>query len=179
MKINELSIPERWRAICDFPMYRVSSRGRVSSSYSGMWKVLKNRLGNKGYLDVNLFNKFVKHKTHLIHHLVLGAFVGTRGRGLVTNHKNGIKIDNRLGNLEYTTSSENANHAYSAGLRVPNSCKAVDRLTTSGQILETFKSQSEARRETGVAQSQISACCLNKRKYYTAGGFVWQFSSEE
>lgn len=44
--------------------------------------------------------------------LVLKAFVG-EGAGLETNHKNHIKGDNRLENLEYTNKWENNSHAHS------------------------------------------------------------------
>ena len=43
------------------------------------------------------------------------TFIGTRPEGMVVNHKNGVKTDNRLENLEYITSRENTIHAFKMG----------------------------------------------------------------
>ncbi len=52
-------------------------------------------------------------------------------------------------------------------------CKKIYQLSRDGEIVSKHHSQAEASRETGVRQSDISACCRNKRK--TAGGFMWAF----
>ena len=39
-------------------------------------------------------------------------FIGPRNNDNVINHKNGIKTDNRVDNLEYITRSENMKHSF-------------------------------------------------------------------
>lgn len=46
-------------------------------------------------------------------------FYGPIKHGLVINHKNGIKTDNRIGNLEVVTESENQKHGYRVLGRTP------------------------------------------------------------
>ena len=65
----------------------------------------------RGYPAIKLNNKQQR-----IHKLVMLAFVGETPKGFEINHKNGIKTDNRLSNLEFVTHSYNVAHAYRLGL---------------------------------------------------------------
>jgi hypothetical protein len=47
---------------------------------------------------------------------VAEAFLGPIPNGREVNHKNGVKTDNRAGNLEYMTRRENLQHAKRLGL---------------------------------------------------------------
>lgn len=58
-----------------------------------------------------------RRQTKRVHRLVMLAFHGPSP--LDVNHKNGVKTDNRLENLEYCTKSENNRHAMRTGLNVP------------------------------------------------------------
>ena len=82
---------------------------------TGRMKKLKSSPIGSGYLAVNL-SKNNKKKTITIHSLVMIVFKGKKKGGYEVNHKNGIKTDNRLFNLEYCTRSENIKHAYDTGL---------------------------------------------------------------
>ena len=53
----------------------------------------------------------------LLHRLLYEHFIGPIPKGLTVNHRNGIKTDNRLSNLELATHSEQQNHAYALGLQ--------------------------------------------------------------
>lgn len=102
-----------FRAIASVPAYEVGEDGRVWSSLSGRY--LKPRIVN-GYAAVTLCDGN-KRRQFTVHMLVLSAFVGERPVGFVCNHKNGIRTDNRVDNLEWVTQSDNVKHAYDSGLR--------------------------------------------------------------
>lgn len=61
-----------------------------------------------------------KRKNISGHQLVWISFFGPIPKGLEINHKNGVKGDNRLENLEVVTRSENVKHAFRTGLKQPN-----------------------------------------------------------
>jgi hypothetical protein len=65
-----------------------------------------------GYLIV-----FVKGKNLKAHRVVYSFFNGEIPNGMTINHKNGIKSDNSLNNLEVMTIQENINHAMINKLR--------------------------------------------------------------
>ena len=77
---------------------------------------LVGRVDRCGYHEVVL-SENGKSKSWLVHRLILLTFAPTEGMdALHVNHKNGIKTDNRLENLEWCTRSENLLHAYETGL---------------------------------------------------------------
>jgi hypothetical protein len=47
----------------------------------------------------------------MVHAMVAEAFIGPCPAGLEVNHRNGVKIDNAVANLEYMTHSKNLFHA--------------------------------------------------------------------
>ena len=105
---------EIWKDIPNYEgMYQVSNLGRVKSLKRGKQHFLKCWEHCSGYIHVGLSINF-KRKTFKVHRLVMLAFVGESD--LQVNHKNGIKADNRLENLEYCTRSENIIHAFKIGL---------------------------------------------------------------
>lgn len=51
--------------------------------------------------------------------------------------------------------------------------KKVAQINSDGEIVNVYKSQSEASRITGIPSQNISLCCYNER--LTAGGYKWEF----
>lgn len=118
MSDHEASVVE-WRDIPGYEgLYQVSSDGQVKrlggSERCKKDRILTQHLNNAGYFHVSL-SKNAKPKTRQVHNLVTLTFFGEPG-DLWCNHKNGIKTDNRIENLEYVTPGENNQHAYDTGL---------------------------------------------------------------
>lgn len=109
---------EVWKDIKGFEgIYQVSNLGRVRSIRV---IYLKPQTIGGGYNSVRLYNikatKPTKPKTKLLHRLIAENFIPNPNKKSCVNHKNGIKTDNRLENLEWVTNSENGLHAYRIGL---------------------------------------------------------------
>lgn len=113
----ELPFPpeEEWRDVPDYAgRYQVSNLGRVRSfgRYNRpIYTILTQSVIRWGYLRVTLFQNTVPAQW-AVHRLVMHVFVGECPEGMQVNHKNGVKDDNRLENLEYTTPKENIRHSF-------------------------------------------------------------------
>lgn len=78
-------------------------------------KILSPITTRLGYLTVNIHRDGVR-KVLKIHRLVATAFIPNPQNKQEVNHKNGVKTNNEVGNLEWATKSENNKHAYDTGL---------------------------------------------------------------
>lgn len=118
---------EIWKDIPGYEgIYQVSNFGQVRScerirqngrKFKAHLKALCRQY--KGYLRVQL-TRNGKSRSWFVHRLVLETFMGPMPSGKVVNHKNGVRHDNHLSNLEYVTPHENSLHAYRHLGRVNN-----------------------------------------------------------
>jgi hypothetical protein len=93
-------------------IYEVSDSGDVRRVLSAMGatsgKILKPFGNSRGYMQLAL-RRNGRYERRYVHRLVLESF--TNQLQETVNHKNGIKTDNRLSNLEWCSSKENLTHA--------------------------------------------------------------------
>lgn len=173
--------------IKDFPDYYVTDTGDVYSincNYLGRIKRLKPCKHSCGYLQIIFCKNGIKYHKY-IHRLVAEAFIPNPENKPQVNHKNGIKQDNRVENLEWVSVKENALHASHILKKIKGSrywknkkgnlhprSKTVLQIK-NGQIIKEFGSLLEAERKTKINFKNISLVCKGCRK--NAGGYEWKY----
>lgn len=175
---------EIWRDIKDYEgLYQVSNLGRVRSlpkvvvfpdgrrSYKKIGKIRKSCSFSISLYPCITLRKNGKTKLFLLHRIIANEFIKNTENKKEVNHKNGIRNDNRIENLEWVSSSENIKHAYDVLKRKPNG-KEVYQINLDGSIKNKFSSRTEAQRVTGIKHQNISLCVAGGVK--TAGGYIWR-----
>jgi hypothetical protein len=109
------NVSEIWKPCFNYEnKYEVSNTGKIRKTKTK--RELVGHISRKGYRRVSL-SKENKNINQTIHRLIIQSFIGDMPNKVV-NHKNGIKTDNRIDNLEWVTISENTKHSFNNKLQI-------------------------------------------------------------
>jgi len=155
-RVQSLDKSERCRKVRGKQIYR-TRKGRIIKPFLSKW----------GYLIVKLSSGGTA-KHHTVHRLVMLTFAGKSK--LCVNHKNGIRIDNNLVNLEYCTHKENSRHMIEilgngrVGSQVPNAKLNEQKVKEIYAQLKDGHNTVEMADKYGVDKSLISL--IKRRKIW-------------
>lgn len=171
---------EIWKNIKGFEKYQVSNLGNVrkynkASEYDKRipeYTYLKPQKTKKGYMQISLYknsNQFRK----LIHRLVAENFIPNFKNLPQINHKDEIRNNNNVNNLEWCDNWYNShygNHIENARI---THFKKINQYDLNNNFIKQWNSITEASDTLKINASSITKVCKNKRK--AAGGYVWKY----
>lgn len=187
--LSDIDKKESWIKIEGYEgYYQISNHGRIKSMGLGKTnkkvKILTQQPTIWGYPKVVLSKDGVT-STKSVHRLVAIHFIANPENKPCVNHKNGIKTDNKVENLEWVTTSENELHSYKIlGKKSPvgmtgklgalcKLSKKVRQFDLDGNFIKEYGGVSDAERLTGISNQNISSVCRGKRR--EAGGYKWEY----
>ena len=97
---------------------------------------------------------YIRCSAGKVHRLVAEAFIPNLNNKETVNHKNAIKDDNRLYNLEWATRKEQTNHFYGMGIK----CKSIE---VNGIL---FNGANEAGKFIGCSGNAVRLAIKENRK---------------
>ena len=104
----------QWKPVVGYEgLYEISENGQLKNLKTN--RFIKPSI-KSGYLGVTISKNGIL-KTISIHRLVAIAFIDNPKNKKFVNHKNGIKTDNHVNNLEWCNQKYNNIHAIETGLR--------------------------------------------------------------
>lgn len=153
--------------------YWISNLGNVKSKF----RQLKPCINKDGYHVVNLC-KENRMKTFNVHRLVALHFIDNPDNLPQVNHKDECKTNNCVTNLEWCTQQQNhdygtRNERTGRSQMNKQGSKALLQYDLQGNFIKEFPSVSEASREFGKSQANISRCANGFKNQ--AYGFIWKF----
>jgi hypothetical protein len=180
---------ETWKDIYGLELrYQVSNHGRVrfkGNKRSNFECTYPKMLAtNQGYHKVAMRVEG-KNKQFFVHRLVAYAFLPNTHNKPFVNHKNGIKSDNRVINLEWCTPVENARHAWATGLKTASpqvkgrpsnwykQAKPVVALDDAGNVVKRYDCGYDADRDLKLSRGSV---CRSVREGIRAKGFHFKYA---
>jgi hypothetical protein len=164
--------------------YSVSSLGRMRAEYfysngakchvKRAVPLMLNPSISKGYLQITpcILGSGVKEKEY-VHRIVAECFLSDFTSKSIINHKNGIKWDNRIVNLECITQKQNIQHAVDFGLLKSKKGQEHPRAKFSNEqvfeIIESKLNNKELAALYNVSDSAINAIRTGRQWSSTTG----------
>lgn len=160
-----------WKDIPGYKgLYKVSNTGKIFSCVTN--RELSIIQKSDGYTGITLCDKDHNKKQYRIHQLVAKAFIPNPNNYPFINHKNEIKNDNRVENLEwcsikYNSSYGSAPKKISEKLKgVPKSKEAIEkrRITMKEKLSNMTKEERQAMFGRTMSEERKKQMSIERRK---------------
>lgn len=179
---------EIWKEVKGYEgLYEVSNLGNVRSInriiknkfYKG--KILITKIDKDGYLQLGLSKNGTK-KYFRVHRLVAQAFIPNPSNLPQVNHKDEVKDNNNVKNLEWCDNKYNSSYGTKNNRMIEtrnkkylkNREKSIIQLTLSGEFIKEYKSLSDASKINKLSIGNLWKALNGKIRQLS--GYIWKYN---
>lgn len=139
----------------------------------------EKRLNSHGYYIIPIYHHNKLHNV-LIHREVAKLFINNPNpkKYDCINHKDEVKTNNSVDNLEWCDRAYNNNYGTHNAKVAKSHSKPIEQYTLDGEFVREWDSATTAAKELCCAQSAINWCCLRKPKYNSYHGYLWRYKGD-
>jgi hypothetical protein len=189
---------ETWRPVVGFEgRYEVSNKGRIkclpNRGNHFSHRFLKPVVHRDGYIVIVLTNDKGNKYCKKMHRLVAEAFIQKEKSKDIVHHKDSVKSNNCIENLEWVSKAENTWHASNDGLlSAPRNYSLAKRQLSAqigkekcsrpiiqvdcdGNEIAKYPSLTEASKSVGIQRHHIRGVCTGK--YAQWRGTYWRYAN--
>lgn len=165
---------EQWKEVPGISGIEVSNTGKVRRYIQYVhrrdYTIAKSYTNTKGYCVVRISKSYQS-----VHRLVAMAFIPNPENKPQVNHKSGVKKDNRLENLEWSTNQENTYHSIYELNYKTNFGKKKVKIILNGKAVAEKPSVREAAKYVDGKSTHVSQCCKGTRNHHK--GYQFEYIS--
>lgn len=176
---------EIWKDIKGYEgLYQVSSKGRIRSFYERTTRggltpgkkptILAPQTSNRGYYMVTIYKDGVPSFC-LLHRLIAETFIPNPNNYPIINHKDEVRTNNCIDNLEWCTYSYN--NSYNDIRRRVNPGYPVIAIGKDGEVVARFNNAEHAAMEYKLKPATIRYSIINNRPNKKTG-FCFRYEKD-
>ena len=186
-------IEEEWKMVEGFSKYEISNLGNLRNKATKIF--LKPSIKN-GYYGTTIINDINKRFSKKMHRLVAIAFIPNPFNKDTVNHKDHDKLNNKLENLEWATTTEQNNHKRKCKKEIQEivSSRAVWRINKENnekiELYQTIKLAAKWIFDNNLTtikvfnggnniKTKISAVCQKRCGRNTTFGYKWDYDDSK
>lgn len=162
---------EVWKDIPGFEgLYQASNDGNIRSRKTGHYRKLTKKHNDRTGYDFVILHKDGKGYSRTIHRLVALSHIPNPGGLTCVNHKDEVKTNNNVENLEWCTFQYNSEYSKH------KKQKQVEVYTLDGELLGCFVSETAAAAVLGTGKANVSQALNSDSR--SCCGFAVKFKED-
>lgn len=152
-----------WKQMSHFEgQFWISNKGEVFNQLTERYII--GDVNNGGYYRVSMWHQ-KEYIRKFRHRLVAKNFIQNPENKLFVNHRDGVKSNNWVSNLEWVTQSENELHAFANNLRPSPNVRPYKVIFLNGEV-KKYKRYEDLAIEIGVSRTTVGMWTRKERDTY-------------